>query len=79
MSTPEDKQPYPHVWAAIHAAGKNDPDRAKAIGVAVRTIMRWRKGEWPDCFRYFISHPPLHTAMGLEIADRSPTTDTFGT
>jgi hypothetical protein len=78
MSRP--KPSYPHIWAAVEAAGKNDPERAKAIGVGVRTIMRWRKGEWPDCFEYFTNHPPLHEAMGLEIAARGPaTTDTFGT
>lgn len=81
MSEPQDQQQsYPRLWAAVHAAGKNDPERAKAIGVGVRTIMRWRKGDWPDCFKYFIKHPPLLVAMGLELADRAnTTTDTSGT
>ena len=61
--------PYPHAWAAVEAAGKNDPERAVALGVAQRTIMRWRAGQMPDCFKYFKLYPPLLRGLWSDILD----------
>jgi hypothetical protein len=58
----DQRSPYTHFVRAIQELGKNQDERAAALGITTRTLSRYCNGEVPSTL-FLVSHPELYTAL----------------
>lgn len=54
---------------AITALGKNDDERAKALGVSRVTVIQWRSGNLPRSLKVVFAKPELAAALAADAAN----------
>jgi hypothetical protein len=58
---------FPHFTQALNDLGKNDQERAQALGVPQRTLTRYKAGDLPRTLLILARHPRLLSALAEDL------------
>lgn len=61
------ERPFPRARAALAALGSSDEERAKALGVSVRTLKEYKAGRWPRNVMRLLCTPRIPEVLLEEI------------
>lgn len=58
---------YPQVNQAIKSSGNTNVERAKNLGIHLRALYRWKKGNIPSEWLYLLYRPQLLQALAVDL------------